>query len=361
MGKKIGWIDYLKFLACILVLIGHYYLAFYNLCMVRPKLSNISISFFENFPRPFFDGNFWVCTFCVLSGMLTSNKKIESGKNLLKECILRYFRFVIPLFISNFVIFILYVTIGFSNHNFAEIYNNGWLNSYFCEVSFIKVIKNSIVLGSELNGPLWMLRPLFFGNIVIILLNYIVSKKNNLIYKYVIIVITCFLLLVLSIYIPNCLYTMCTCSGMLVTQFRKEKFGNIFFSICIALIISIYYIPNIREILTIHSLPLINILFSFIFVCSFYNWENSKKFELKNIPLGPISFWIYLFHWPIICSFASYFLMKFGNYTIGFWVLLFITGILVCMMAFVCVKYLDKIIGYINRKIGKLFDKILRI
>ncbi len=128
--NRVVWIDYLKIIACLMVLIGHYYNAFYSFCNYSPSLNSNIVFFFKNFPSPYLDGNFWVCVFCVLSGYLASRKEIRSVKTMIREFVLRYFRFIIPLTIINVCIYFIYLIIGFKSTEFSIIYSNNWLSSF---------------------------------------------------------------------------------------------------------------------------------------------------------------------------------------------------------------------------------------
>lgn len=93
------------------------------------------------------NGEFWVCVFAILSGYLLNKKDIRNGADLIKICINRYFRFVIPFFFANFFVYLLYNFVGFSAQKCGMIVNNQWLlNQYTNAIDFISVVKNSLML-----------------------------------------------------------------------------------------------------------------------------------------------------------------------------------------------------------------------
>ena len=58
--------------------------------------------------------------------------------------------------------------------------NNEWLwNQYQLPIKFISVIKNSLLLGSDLNNNFWIIKHLLIGSWLIYITNYICNKLNN--------------------------------------------------------------------------------------------------------------------------------------------------------------------------------------
>lgn len=110
------------------------------------------------------NGEFWVCVFAILSGYLLNKKDIRNGADLIKICINRYFRFVIPFFFANFFVYLLYNFVGFSAQKCGMIVNNQWLlNQYTNAIDFISVVKNSLMLGNELNNNFWIIKHMLFN------------------------------------------------------------------------------------------------------------------------------------------------------------------------------------------------------
>ena len=130
------------------------------------------------------NGEFWVCVFAILSGYLLNKKDIRNGADLIKICINRYFRFVIPFFFANFFVYLLYNFVGFSAQKCGMIVNNQWLlNQYTNAIDFISVVKNSLMLGNELNNNFWIIKHMLLGSWLIYISNYICYKFHNQNYK----------------------------------------------------------------------------------------------------------------------------------------------------------------------------------
>lgn len=126
------------------------------------------------------NGEFWVCVFAILSGYLLNKKNIRNGKDLVKICINRYFRFVIPFFFANLFVYFLYSFVGFSAQKCGMIINNEWLlNQYTNPIRFVDIVKNSFMLGSELNNNFWIIKHMLLGSWLIYISNYTCYKLHS--------------------------------------------------------------------------------------------------------------------------------------------------------------------------------------
>lgn len=171
------WIDSIKFFAAIGVLLCHYVESFAVAGAGIPHwLQNIN-----RFPLGMIiNGEFWVCVFAIFSGYLLNNKNIKSGKDLIKICINRYFRFVIPFFFANLFVYALYNIVGFTAQECGMLINNEWLsNQYANPIGITSVVKNRLLLGSELNNNFWIIRHMLLGSWLIYISNYVFNKFNN--------------------------------------------------------------------------------------------------------------------------------------------------------------------------------------
>ena len=156
------WIDNIKFIAAVGVFLCHYTESFAVPGAGIPRWLQCA----NEFPLGMvINGEFWVCVFAILSGYLLNKKNIKNGTDLIKICINRYFRFVIPFFFANFFVYLLYSFAGFSAQKCGMIINNEWLlNQYTNPIGFISVVKNSFMLGSELNNNFWIIKHMLFGS-----------------------------------------------------------------------------------------------------------------------------------------------------------------------------------------------------
>lgn len=161
------------------------------------------------------NGEFWVCVFAILSGYLLNKKNIKNGTDLIKTCINRYFRFVIPFFFANFFVYLLYSFGGFSAQKCGMIINNEWLlNQYTNPIRFINVVKNSLMLGSQLNNTFWIIKYMLLGSWLIYISNYICYKLHSQKIK---IIVAIGLLL-----FPYTFFIGATYTGSLLAEVSKE-------------------------------------------------------------------------------------------------------------------------------------------
>jgi len=111
--KKINCLDVVKGVACLIVFFCHYYGAFIQKPLYKPV-------------NGFLNGNLAVCIFLLISSFFLCEKLliVDNCENIGKMCIKRYFRLVIPIFVSSFFALLLQDTIGFHNFEAGSVLNN---------------------------------------------------------------------------------------------------------------------------------------------------------------------------------------------------------------------------------------------
>ena len=106
--------------------------------------------------------------FRFLSGYL-SCRKVSSLRELAAESFARWLRFFLPLLLCNAWVFLLLKTGHMYHTVYGSRFQNNWLLYHYArDFRFSDVLVQSAVLGDAFNGPLWMLRPLFVGNLLIL-------------------------------------------------------------------------------------------------------------------------------------------------------------------------------------------------
>ena len=299
------------------------------------------------------NGEFWVCVFAILSGYLLNKKDIRNGADLIKICINRYFRFVIPFFFANFFVYLLYNFVGFSAQKCGMIVNNQWLlNQYTNAIDFISVVKNSLMLGNELNNNFWIIKHMLLGSWLIYISNYVCYKFNNQKIK---IVVAIGLLL-----FPYTFFIGVTYAGSLLAEvpkklkfiYQREKITMIYFVVMLGLMSGIQNI--VAEILKIQWLHINQYWEAFYAMCILgcICSENRvlEKFENWHIDtFSNQSMTIYLLHWPIICSFSTWCFIKliemrkYNNFLIYYFGTLIITSIVLLISVYLYGKVFGRI------------------
>ena len=298
------------------------------------------------------NGEFWVCVFAILSGYLINKKNIKNATDLIKICINRYFRFVIPFFFANFFVYLLYSFAGFSAQKCGMIINNEWLlNQYTNPIGFISVVKNSFMLGSELNNNFWIIKHMLFGSLLIYISNYICYKFHNQKIK---IIVAIGLLL-----FPCTFFIGATYTGSLLAEISKKlKFvqqkGKItitFFVVMLGLMSGIQnVIAELLKIRWLHINQYWEIFYAMgMLVCISLENQLLKKIENWHIDkFSNQSMTIYLLHWPIICSFSTWCFVevmgKFNNFSVCYWSTL---GATIFVLGITVYCY-DKVFGRIS-------------
>lgn len=343
------WIDNIKFIAAVGVFLCHYTESFAVPGAGIPRWLQCA----NEFPLGMvINGEFWVCVFAILSGYLLNKKNIKNGTDLIKICINRYFRFVIPFFFANFFVYLLYSFAGFSAQKCGMIINNEWLlNQYTNPIGFISVVKNSFMLGSELNNNFWIIKHMLFGSLLIYISNYICYKFHNQKIK---IIVAIGLLL-----FPCTFFIGATYTGSLLAEISKKlKFvqqkGKItitFFVVMLGLMSGIQnVIAELLKIRWLHINQYWEIFYAMgMLVCISLENQLLKKIENWHIDkFSNKSMTIYLLHWPIICSFSTWCFVgvmgKFNNFSVCYWSTL---GATIIVLGITVYCY-DKVFGRIS-------------
>ena len=152
-SKRLYWIDGLKGIACIMIFIHHFMLAFFPAsyygegAMIHGN-NGWEVGLSQSPVGVLINGNFWVCVFCLVSGLVQSYKIYNSNdfSKLPNDMVKRYFRFTGPIFVVSFIVFIMLQTNMFWNAEINEIVKSPWLENFYLEKKTLKdVIISSFV------------------------------------------------------------------------------------------------------------------------------------------------------------------------------------------------------------------------
>lgn len=373
--KRLQYIDAIKGIACLGVFIHH--LIIYLLPATYTGLKEDSVIsgdyLLGSTPLGFIiNGNFWVCTFLIISSFLLANGIFthnEDKRYIAKALIKRYPRLMLPVFAVNILCMILYFITSFFGFNI----NNP------LEMSFFKMLKATVidmwVTEDIVVMGYWMMHILFIGSFISIILSVIVKECK----KYFFII----LLLSIPFLVNFSTYYIATVLGVLLASVNYrgdiEKLSNnkiVKISLPVIAIIAIIfagypssglvfqniyglsnYLPDIIK----NSPQLFHIIAAFLFIVIFMLSKGLKSVcdnKLFSF-LGKISFSVYLMH-QLINFFYAFplfnLLSSSGNNTIlSVIIVLFTSLLLVIVFSWLFYRFIEKYCEKITEKFTKLF------
>lgn len=313
--KRQYHIDGIKGVLCFMVMFGHFWNIYRN-CQENELIKNVMFDKMTSsfIGSPVLVATFWLYAFLVISGYLISNTKITNIKELLLKSIKRFLRFFIPVLGACIFIYIIQETIGFYADDTKTFFLNKWFQKYYVKsLPFVAVFTESlnalVSAKCAFNSPFWVIKDMFISSILIYFCNYI---DNNNKYKS-----HYFLILFFSIafYFKHPVIVACLL-GFIIGKYKEcinRISNNIVNFVIISSAIYIFFISAIEQkmmpsifnktslytlfwgivLILINKIQLIINLFS-------------KPFFLF---VSKISFGVYAFHWPIICSVGSWILI----------------------------------------------------
>ena len=323
MNKQmIKYLNSVKGIACVFVVLHHFYYGFCGNTLYSGDVWHLTKLLHTIF-YIFLNGAFSVSVFSFIAGYF-SITSVKSIKDIIYTSIKRYIRLALPLFSTCTLIWIIDKTISFeSSREAAKQFQNPWL--YNCAVggvSFIKVLKHSffdILLKGDFSfsSPLWMLRPMFFGQILFAVFCYIDSKNHKLITSAFVILIV----IASAIWSYPCLATFC---GGLYKKYGKKinpfytfkKYAWTAMPLVLGLGIALGFCPNMNiyftETKVMETNNLISMVLGIVFMLSLEQTPYiQKKLEAPFLlHLGDISLSVYLVHMPIITTLSCTMMLK---------------------------------------------------
>ena len=216
MGKtRYNWIDWIKGIACLAVMWGH------SRTLVE-QMSPLGDILLNHILRPIFSsGSMMVCLFAILSGYLAS-LSVGKRSNLFISVIKRYLRFLLPIFFTGVFVYLIQISIGFAPLEMRKAIgcNN---NIYSYDIPFSKVLFEGTIgvlfyEKTNINSAFWMMRSLFFGSLVTILLSFLITRCKNKKLPYVLIAVPIAVTVILKDHI-----TMSVVLGFLIGYLKKAE------------------------------------------------------------------------------------------------------------------------------------------
>lgn len=310
-AKRTYWLDGLKFISMIVVVLCHFRMAFFY-----DKFRSIDFNGVL-FPNYFFNGNLAVCMFLLISCYLFALKaqKAENESNmdyrLVKK---RFFRLWIPAVVVNLLIFVLYASHLFFNKG-AYDESVPYVNDWFSFSSTVKAFgamlwadANTCLFSNGTNPPLWCYYLLFFLPLIAYWGMKTIKGNDILIVS----------LLILPVLFWNNSYFAVVLLAIIVHNLSECR-GKKRILICVGYVIGIILCIMLHCIKLTKNIELFNkftesinmfLAASILGLFVMFSSRNILNFKLFEI-LNKISFSIYLLHMPVICS-IGFFLYKCG-------------------------------------------------
>ncbi len=366
--KRENYLDTIKLVACIGIYLGHYIGAFYNFCEPKPDLSIYIIKAINSFPiNILYSSEFLLTQFYIISGLLAGRKNIQNKNELLKQIIRRYLRFVLPIGMVNLFVFIMLKEGVFCTEVAGQALHNMWISSYYSsDVKLTECIVWTLALSPYLNGPLWVVKYIFIGNLIVYLMNYLSNTNKSLL---LMIPIIMYLIYSLSNGFSIVAFTL---AGFFVGKYRSTNRSYKYDLLVIIVLLLAFcgghdfivntiakVVPIVNELgynstwLSIYAGLIIIFLHSAIITRNCLE----AKWMLK---INELSFFIFLIHWPLICSFSLRLYLSYNelySYTEIFIYNLILTTIVCIVLAFIVTKIYQYLAKYLKKE-HLLFGKL---
>lgn len=388
-SKRLYYLDSVKYIFCLIIFWTHFTGVFWTMCEVKPDLKPGFQVLFQPPLSIFVDSNLALYGFCMLAGFLAAHKKIKSFKELVIQLITRYVRFVIPFFFINLIAFVVYYTIGFPTVISSQLLHNSWVGTYYNHAPTLKeLITASLTMSGELNGPLWMMKYIFFGTCFIFIYNFVrgliekgASNRSGsavMIYD-----IACLLVLIYSFFHlpePNFFHFHLVLMGVVLMRVHEliKKDNDILFMIMALLPIFLdagglnmfvypfmnAHFPAISEYFKWSMYWVIGFSF-FLILGIMHSPVLQKALEIKPLKiLAPSNFSIYLIHFPLITCFSLHLYVLMVNhisYSKEFIILAVTTFIALFATALIYENTVGRLQNRVIKKINDSIKKNIRL
>lgn len=195
MWERLKYIDGIKGIACFLVFVHHFLLAFYIAYFTGNPAeshmnSQIDVKMAQSPVSVVVNGQFWVCMFILVSSFLAA-KQIFSTNNMERvagSIWKRYFRLMLPMLVIGIITWAMHTKGMFTNQEVAQVTGSWWLEAYFEQPLSLKemlytvlydVWMGDVEASVQISHAFWMMTYLLVGYYMVVLLTFVVKHTTK--------------------------------------------------------------------------------------------------------------------------------------------------------------------------------------
>lgn len=196
MTKRISYIDGMRGIACILVFVNHFLMAFFPASYLGgDTVSHIPGGLDTRYAfapiSALTNGNFWVCVFLILSAYVLSCKILQNADSehaldsISGSFLKRYFRLFLPVFFVCVLIFLMSRLGLFFNNTAAMITGSSLMTGRYeyplslCELFSSSFARIWFKADETFSNSFWMLSTLFLGGFLSSILSIMAGRRNR--------------------------------------------------------------------------------------------------------------------------------------------------------------------------------------
>jgi len=363
---KLRFLDGLRGLAALIVVIDHFAIGWFQ--AATDGSIHLTHGAFESAAETtplhlFVSGNFSVCVFFILSGIVLSAKFFRSGEKsfVIASAIKRYPRLMLPVLGCVLLAFFLMVTHVFYNAQAASLTGSTWLGSFwqfnpnFFDALYQGVIGTFVKGSSDYNTVLWTMKTELIGSFLVFGLLLVAGKFR---YRYLVYLVLGLLLIktyyvafVLGIALSDAYFRNGTASRarMHWGLWVPLVLASVFLASCPVGTLdgTLFHYAQGHMPLALSVTITSHIFGAFGLIVAILYAPALQYFLIKKplLYLGKISFALYLTHLYVIGSFSSYLFARIApgvGYRIGFFLMLIPSAALIWLAAHYFDRFVDE-------------------